>query len=80
MSGFIWRLPNVKELQSIIETSCNVPAVNLDIFPSTDLVLYWSSTGYASSEEKAWGVSFSDGISLIFTKTFSLPVRLVRSK
>lgn len=45
-----WRLPNIKELASILENACYSPAVNEYIFPSTLTdddngdVLYWAST------------------------------------
>lgn len=40
-----WRLPNVKELASLVELRCIGPAINLTIFPATPPHgLYWSST------------------------------------
>ncbi len=42
--GDNFRLPNIKELGSIIERSCTSPAIDLTIFNSTLNAIYYSST------------------------------------
>ncbi|HPY42600.1 MAG TPA: DUF1566 domain-containing protein, partial [Thiolinea sp.] len=45
-----WRLPNIKELMSLVETACTAVAINLEVFPnvySGDWHAEWSSTPYA---------------------------------
>jgi len=42
-----WRLPNVKELHSLVEPQCLTPALNSRLFPhtpSTGVDQFWSST------------------------------------
>ena len=42
-----WRVPNVKELASLIEFACEEPAINLTAFPDTpsgDSPQYWTAT------------------------------------
>lgn len=56
-----WRLPNVKELHSIIETHCAMPAVNEQVFPNTQSSYYWTSTNSALYAEEAWFVDFARG-------------------
>lgn len=59
-----WRLPNIKELQSIIDYGQNSPALPPG-HPFTDVQTsnyYWSSTSSASSTTNyAWGVHGNDG-------------------
>lgn len=42
--GSNFRLPNIKELGSIVERSCTSPAIDLTIFNSTLNAIYYSST------------------------------------
>ncbi|WP_158583960.1 Lcl C-terminal domain-containing protein [Salinibius halmophilus] len=39
-----WRLPNIKELESIVEQACVNPAVNSQVIRSAEARDYWSST------------------------------------
>ncbi|MDQ6988235.1 MAG: DUF1566 domain-containing protein [Mariprofundaceae bacterium] len=50
-----WRLPNIKELNSIVEVQCIYPAINATIFPSSS-GLYWSASPYSADATKAWFV------------------------
>lgn len=69
-----WRLPNIKELASIIEEQCTSPSANTTIFAGT-LQVIWSSTGHLSS---AWNVDFNFGNSDFNPKASSYGVLLVR--
>lgn len=60
-----WRLPNMIELESVIDVSASSPAVNAGS-PFTNIagILYWTSTGYFGGEEgtpNAWPVDMADG-------------------
>lgn len=74
-----WRLPNKKELASLVDYSCVEPAINSDVFPNTESTNYWTSTPqtYASSFS-AWAILFSNGNFTNGTLTDLYAVRLVR--
>jgi hypothetical protein len=57
-----WRLPKVKELQSLIDFSHANPALPKG-HPFTDVqtYVYWSSTEYVSDTNVAWRVDLYDG-------------------
>ena len=73
-----WRLPNKKELQSIVETGCYSPSINETAFPNTPPNWFWSSTAYASDPAVAWIVLFNVGNSSADFKALNYYVRLVR--
>ena len=78
-----WRLPNIKELQSIADYGSNEPALNTTCFPTpagTANIYVWSSSLYAGDTENTWVINFKDGLfwNLITQSTSSLVnVRLV---
>ncbi len=52
-----WRLPNAKELASIVEVSCSLPALNTKVFPSFGRTWeLWSSTPAQSFQTHAWAL------------------------
>ena len=75
-----WRLPNEKELRSLVDYSRYNPAINTTYFPNTVTVssFYWSSTTYASNADYAWGVYFHYGYHSHYDKSDSYDVRAVR--
>ena len=75
-----WRLPNVKELSSIVEERCHDPAINLAVFPNTPGRAFWSASLGGFSSGSAWGVYFYYGSVYYYgARGGNSPVRLVRS-
>ena len=74
-----WRLPNMKELESIVEDKCFSPSINSSIFPNTPASGFWSASAYAGSSSNAWYVVFNVGYAVNFVKSYSYQVRLVRA-
>jgi len=56
-----WRLPTIKELQSLVAYSTYSPAVHEDFPGATATDVYWSSTSNANNENNAWNLSFNNG-------------------
>ncbi|MBM95313.1 MAG: hypothetical protein CMI09_05640 [Oceanospirillaceae bacterium] len=46
-----WRLPNINELQSIVEWGCYDPAINASAFPDVEKGRYWSSSARKVGDE-----------------------------
>jgi len=72
-----WRLPNVKELHSIVDYGTYNPCIDTTYFTST-AGLYWSSTTYAYTTSNAWYINFYSGRVFDGAKTSSYYVRPVR--
>jgi len=60
-----WRLPNIIELESVIDASTSNPAIKHDNpFTNLSTAIYWSSTSYFGGQTgspNAWAIRFADG-------------------
>lgn len=77
-----WRLPDIKELSSLVNSSIPFPGPSIDstYFPDTMPSLYWSSTTYAYETYYAWRVFFGNGnVDYYLYKSDSCYVRAVRA-
>lgn len=74
-----WRVPNIKEMTSIVERQCYDPAVNLAVFPNALSNRYWSSSPVVGNPGYAWFVDFNLGYSTYYYYSDGdYAVRLVR--
>jgi hypothetical protein len=79
-TGVAWRLPNAKELASIVDRGVTRPSINRKAFPNTAKDdWYWSSTAMSGDASYAWLVSFETGfVARLNYPTYVFKVRLVR--
>jgi len=75
-----WRLPNIKELTSIVEVACFDPSINEELFLGTGTISdYWSASSSYTLTNQALLVNFEYGTDSGLSKSQFRSVRLVRS-
>lgn len=73
-----WRLPNVKELESINDETRTQPSLNKDIWPGALAKKYWSSTTLNNQSARAWFMDTRFGVVSYDSKTARNLVLCVR--
>lgn len=75
-----WRLPNIKELGSIVDrTRTSSPRIDVTAFPALGETAAWSSTPLVANTAGAWAVGFTTGAVGYTSRTDLTGVRLVRT-
>ena len=70
LGGYTWRLPEVSELESIVDYSNETRPVK-EVFTGIQDAGYWTSTVDADASTKAWMIRFSHGASKIEEKSLN---------
>ena len=73
-----WRLPNRKELDTIVNRNCFEPANNELFFPATATQNFWTNSPYPFNSQSAWGIEFEFGSHKSLPKSGEYAARLVR--
>ena len=73
-----WKLPSIKQLQSLVDLEKYRPAINDKITQISVLTLYWSSTNLVDDKNQAWYVFYKYGESYYSKKDEKYAVRCVR--
>ncbi|MCK4525957.1 DUF1566 domain-containing protein [candidate division WOR-3 bacterium] len=75
-----WRIPNRRELESIVDLGQNNPSIDEITFPSTPATYQWTSSTNLNPSSDAWVVIFTKGVVYNNKKiTLKMHVRLVRN-
>jgi hypothetical protein len=61
LDGDGWRLPSLKELLTIVDSSRSMPAINERAFPLTHNERYWTSSEFLNGRDAAYQVDFGRG-------------------
>jgi len=77
-TGYSWRLPNVKELESLVDRTRRYPSIQTTVFTGSESGYFWTSTPYANDASLAWYVDFGIGRVGVERNNLSFMVRLVR--
>jgi hypothetical protein len=78
LGGTGWRLPTLKELQTIVDETREAPSIDPTVFPGASADFFWSSSPVAGVPSFAWAVNFHWGASYVYALTSSNAVRCVR--
>ena len=71
-----WRLPNIRELTSIVDDRTSKPSIDTTVFQNTASAFYWSST---RTYGVSWRISFYLGFQDYWYTSSSYYVRCVRA-
>jgi Protein of unknown function (DUF1566) len=74
-----WRLPHVKDLESVAHVGATNPAIEGYWFPNTTPSCLWSGSPNSADATNAWGVNLSDGSAVDSLRSPANKVRLVRA-
>lgn len=82
-AGAGWRVPTIAELASLLDESCDTPAIDTAIFPDVSAnegeeSAYWTQSEVGAAD-LVYYVDFLSGTVDGHSKGFSLAVRLVKS-
>ncbi|MCK5916066.1 MAG: DUF1566 domain-containing protein, partial [Deltaproteobacteria bacterium] len=80
LNGGSWRLPSIKELDTLVDNGRIDPSVTEGIFNYTASSDYWSSTSSTRDNALAWVTDYGNGRSRHYVKNANHYVRCVKGE
>jgi formylglycine-generating enzyme required for sulfatase activity len=77
LAGGGWRLPSMKELQTLVDDSRAEPSID-PLFPDTPLDPFWTASPVVATPGSAWRVSFIHGYTYDASGQYEYYARCVR--
>jgi hypothetical protein len=77
--GSGWRLPSVKELETLVDDNRALYAIDTTIFFDVSSPGTWSSSSYVPRPGARWTVGFNYGVNFSLTETLTVNLRCVRN-
>ena len=74
-----WRVPSLRELATVTERQCLHPRINLQVFPATPSVTFWTGSASARRADEAYVLDFASAGVAQAPRNSEHAVRLVRS-
>jgi hypothetical protein len=65
-NNLMWRLPSLKELETLVDESRVNPAIDHTAFPNTQGKYFWTVSPVTNFTDNAWVVDFNRGGDLFF--------------
>jgi hypothetical protein len=78
LAGGNWRLPSMRELQSLVDETRFDPAIDPVAFPDTPGVEFWTSSPVSGAPGSAWRTSFANGYTYDATTSLEYLARCVK--
>ncbi|HPE72285.1 MAG TPA: DUF1566 domain-containing protein [Candidatus Competibacter sp.] len=67
LCGFTdWRLPSIRELQTLVHYGAANPTIDTTYFPNTLASRFWSAASAGPYPANAWNVNFVNGVSSVY--------------
>jgi len=79
LNSLNWRVPSLKELETLVDESRVNPAIDRSAFPDTPGKFFWSSATVTSFPGSGWVVDFNRGGDNFVDVSFTEQVRCVHS-
>jgi len=74
-----WRIPQVAELDTIVDRTKQNPSINGTYFASTTIQWHWTNEPRVSTPANGWVVMFDEGSVSDDVKTVAYPIKCVRT-